>query len=195
MIHVKYRYVNEGPRPVHFIWNIHPALAVSPATRLDVSARRGFVECWMNDRFEAGLEYDWPYAPDRGDKRIDLSVVPPAREAIADHHYLPDVNEGWYAATDTKTLTGFGLVFPTSVFPHLWMFRTLGGWRGLNTLILEVSNGYPNDLGKAIAGGHVGRLEPCGAVEPEVIAVAYCGIKGVERIEPDGHVIACGREK
>ena len=189
MLRVRYRYVNEGPRPVHFIWNIHPALAVSPATRLDVPARRGFLERWMNEQFEPGLEYEWPCATDREGNRIDLRVVPPASAAIADHHYLPDVIEGWYAVTNTETRTGFGLVFPTSVFPHLWMFRTLGGWRGLNTLILEVSNGYPNDLAKAIVGGHAGLLEPGASVEPEVTAVAYSGIRGVERIQPDGTVI------
>ena len=81
------------------------------------------------------------------------------------------------------------MVFPTAVFPHLWMFRTLGGWRGLYTLILEVSNGYPNNLAEAVQGGHCGMLLPGQAVEPEVIAVAYHGITAVERIEPDGRVI------
>jgi len=189
MFRVRYKYLNQGPKPIQFLWNIHPALAVSPATRLDVPARNGFLEAWMNEQFEAGLEYEWPNAPDRTGKTIDLRNVPAPSEAVADHHYLPDVKEGWYAATGTGRRIGFGMVFPTSVFPHLWMFRTLGGWRGLNTLILEVSNGYPNNLRKAIDAGHCGTLVPGQAVEPEVIAVAYAGIAGVERIEPNGRVI------
>jgi hypothetical protein len=189
MLRVRYKYLNQGPRPIDFLWNVHPALAVSSATRLDVPAGKGIVEAWMNEQFEAGLEYEWPLAPDRKGKLIDLRIVPAPAEAVGDHHYLPDVREGWYAATDAERRTGFGLVFPTSVFPHLWMFRTLGGWRGLNTLILEISNGYPNNLRKAIDGGHCGTLAPGQAVEPEVIAVAYAGITGVERIEPNGRVI------
>jgi hypothetical protein len=48
----------------------------------------------MNEQFEAGLEYEWPYARDRHGNRIDLRVVPPACDVVADHHYLPDVKEG-----------------------------------------------------------------------------------------------------
>lgn len=194
MIRVRYRYLNEGPKPIQFLWNIHPALAVSPATRLDVPARRGFLEAWMNEQFEAGLEYEWPYAPDHAGKTVDLRVVPAMSEAVADHHYLPDVKEGWYAATDTSRGTGFGMVFPTALFPHLWMFRALGGWRGLYTLILEVSNGYPSNLAKAIDGGRCGVLPPGQSVAPEVRAVAYSGITAVERIEPDGRVIPRSRD-
>jgi hypothetical protein len=85
MVRVRYSYVNEGPRPIHFLWNIHPALAVSTTTRLDVPARHGLVEAWMNEQFAAGLEYEWPYAPDRSGRNIDLSAVPSPAEAVADH--------------------------------------------------------------------------------------------------------------
>lgn len=186
---LRYAYENQGPVPVNFLWNIHPALSISPASRLELPARRGFVEAWNNDRFEAGLEYEWPYAPDRMGRIVDLRVVPPPSETVADHHYLPDVKEGWYAVTDTEKKTGFGLVFPTAVFPHLWLFRAIGGWRGLNTLIVEVSSGYPNDLRKAIESGDCGVVAPGGAVRAEVVAVAYEGIGAVERIDANGGVI------
>ncbi|MEK7405615.1 MAG: DUF5107 domain-containing protein [Acidobacteriota bacterium] len=194
MLRVSYRYQNQGPRPVRFLWNIHPALSVSPASRLDLPARRGFLERWMNEQLEAGLEYCWPYAHDRAGRRVDLRRVPPASDAAADHHYLPDVGEGWYAVTDGERRIGLGMTFPPSVFPHLWLFRALGGWRGLYTLIVEVSNGYPNDLAKAIQDGRCGTLSPGEAVEADVLAIAYAGIGGVERIEPDGRVIARGEE-
>ena len=71
----------------------------------------------------------------------------------------------------------------------LWMFRATGGWRGLNTLILEVSNGYPSDLRKAIEGGHCGIVRPGDAARADVLAVvAYAGISGVALIEPSGRV-------
>jgi hypothetical protein len=186
---VQYRLTNLGRQPVDFLWNIHPAMAISPTTRLDLRARRGIVEKWGTDHFEGGSEYDWPYAIDRSGKRVDLRQVHPPESALADHHYLPDVLEGWYAVTDTQARVGFGLVFPTSVFPHLWLFRTFGGWRKLYTLILEASNGYPNDLAIARQTGRCGHLEPSQTIEAEVKAIAYSGHAAVERIEPDGTVI------
>ncbi len=37
-----------------------------------------------------------------------------------------------------------------AVFPYIWLFRSVGGWRGLYTLILATSTGYPNDLSEAV---------------------------------------------
>jgi len=184
-----YSYANQGPKPIQFVWNIHPPMTISTATRLDLPARRGFLEAWGNDQFAAGLEYEWPYAIDRKGRTVDLRTIPPPSEAIADFHYLPDVAEGWYAVTDTEKQVGFGMVFPISVLPHLWLFRTIGGWRGLNTLIVEISSGYPTDLRDAIKGGHCGVVAPGEAMHAEVLAVAYSGMAGVERIESDGKVI------
>jgi hypothetical protein len=164
-------------------------MAVSIASRLDLPARQGRVETWSNNQFEAGTEYEWPFALDRAGKKIDLRLVPSPIESVADFHYLPDVTEGWYAVTDTERQVGFGLVFPTSILPHLWLFRTLGGWRGLNTLIVEVSNGYPNNLRQAIKGGHCGVVAAGETVHAEVLVVAYVGVTAVERIEPAGKVI------
>ncbi|MFN7998243.1 MAG: DUF5107 domain-containing protein [Bryobacteraceae bacterium] len=188
ILRVRYTYENQGPKPVHFVWNVHPALAISPATRLDIPARQALVEEWMNEQFEPGLRYEWPYAPDRAGKPIDMRVVPPAAEARADAHYFLDVAEGWYAATDTAASVGFGLVFPKEIFHNLWLFRTAGGWRGLYTLILEASNGCTSNLRKAIETAQCGVLQPGEYLSPEVIAVAYEGA-GVDRIERDGRVI------
>ena len=80
------------------------------------------------------------------------------------------------------------------MFPHLWLFRAIGGWRGLNTLILEASNGYPNDLRKAIETGRCGVLGPGDAIRADVIAVAYAGLAGVERIDSGGRVIPRDRQ-
>jgi hypothetical protein len=98
------------------------------------------------------------------------------------------VREGWYAVTHQAARVGFGLVFPLEVFPHLWLFRSFGGWRGLNMLILEASTGYPNDLKVAQSQGHCTALDPGATLEAEVLAVAYAGITGVNRIDPDGQV-------
>ncbi|HKW96229.1 MAG TPA: hypothetical protein VJN43_00780 [Bryobacteraceae bacterium] len=189
MLRVRYTYENQGPKPVHFVWNVHPALAISAATRLDVPAHDALVAEWMNDQFEPLRRYQWPYAIDRAGEQIDMRVVPPASAAVADAHYFLNVREGWYAVTDTEKRVGFGLVFPTSVFPHVWLFRTAGGWRGLNTLILEASNGCSSNLWKGVETGQCGVLAPGESVHADVFAVAYAGCTGVERIHPDGRIV------
>ena len=190
-LRVRYSYANLGHEPIPFLWNIHPALSVSSATRLDVPAVRGIVDEWNTDHFDAGMEYRWPYATDRSGRTHDLRLVPDASVGVADHHYLPNAREGWYAATDTKNRVGFGMVWPTAVLPHVWLFRTLGGWRGLNTLILEISAGYgTTDLNQAQAAGHCGLVHAGEVIRAEVLAVAYSGLASVARIDPDGRVHA-----
>jgi hypothetical protein len=186
---VRYRCTNLGATPIDFLWNIHPALVVSPATRLDVPARRGMTDPWSTDQFDGWTEYEWPYAVNRAGQKVDMRSVPP-KGKLADHHYLPDIAAGWYAVTDTRAQVGFGLAFPTTIFPHLWIFRPFGGWRGLYTLILEASTGYPKELAVAQANGHCGHLRPGEVLEAEVVAVVYAGFTSVKAIEPDGKVIA-----
>ena len=94
---VQYRLSNTGKDPIDFLWNIHPAMAISPATRLDVPACRGIVENWGTGHFEAGSEYDWPIAVNRSHQKVDMTRVLPAESNLADHHYLPQVSQGWYA--------------------------------------------------------------------------------------------------
>ena len=187
-IRLHYSFTNLGSQPAPFLWNIHPPMVVTLDTRLDVPARSGFVDPWNSERFEAGSKFEWPYITTRQGERVDLRTVAPASAAVADFFYLPEVEQGWYAVTDQVAQVGFGLVFPLEVFPHLWLFRTFGGWRGLNTLILEASTGYPNDLKIAQSEGHCPVLAPGATLEAEVLAVAYAGITSVQRIDPDGVV-------
>jgi hypothetical protein len=186
---VDYHLENCGHVPFSFLWNIHPALNISPMTRLDIPARTVIPDPWGNGRLEAWSRQEWPRPRDRSGKPLDLRTVPEPSD-YADFVYLPDVAEGWYAVTDIGKQIGFGLAFPTSVFPHLWLFRALGGWRALYTLIVEASTGYPNDLAVAREHGKCACLQPGQSLEASVTATVYTGITAVERIKPDGQVIA-----
>ena len=192
-IRLHYKFTNSGSQPLPFLWNIHPPMVVSQDTRLDVPAQTGFVDPWNRERFEAGAQFEWPYASTSQGERVDLRLVAPSSASVADFFYLPDVRQGWYAVTDQAARVGFGLVFPLEVFPHLWLFRTFGGWRGLNTLILEASTGYPNDLRIAQSEGHCAVLAAGASFEAEVLTVAYEGVTGVQRIDSDGVVYPSGR--
>ena len=186
---VHYRLTNNGPAPFDFLWNIHPAMAISPDSWLDVPAGEGFTDPWRESRFPGHGRFQWPTIVDRQGRKHDLRKVDPPQAAVADHQYLIGVREGWYAVTDRGLGVGFGLVFPVKVFPNVWLFRTFGGWRGLYTLILEASTGCSRELKESREKGECAHLSPGGSLEVDVLAVAYSGIASVSKIAADGRVL------
>jgi hypothetical protein len=192
---VKYSYVNMGAVPFDYLWNICCPFEISPATRLDIPAKRGIIEAtdpWNTQKFKQGTEYDWPCVTTPAGNRVDFRIMPPEGAGVTDFQYLPDVSSGWFAVTDTARQVGFGMVFPTDVLPHISLFRSVGGWRGLNLVSVEPSVGYPYDLKVAKEIGKAGRIEAGETVEASVKAIAYAGVSAVKRIEPDGKVVAEG---
>jgi hypothetical protein len=190
---VQYAYRNLGTLPIDFLWNICCALEISPETRLDIPARRGIIEAtdpWNTLKFRPGTEYDWPCTVTPAGEPVDFRIMPPEGSGITDFQYLPDLLSGWFAVTDVGTGVGFGMVFPTDVIPHLSLFRSAGGWRGQSLVSLEPSVGYPYDLAIAIKNETSARVEPGKAVEATVKAIAYDGVKAVDRIETDGTIVS-----
>jgi hypothetical protein len=186
---VQYCYTNLGVTPIDFLWNIHPALNSSPDTHLDLPSRRAVTDSWSSLLCDGGTEFRWPYLVTRSGQKIDLRMMP-EKGSLADILiYMPDVEAGWYAATDTAAKIGFGISFPKDVFPNLWLFRSSGSWRGLYTQIVEISNGLSTQLSIARKTENCGHLEPQEEVQAEIVAVVYTGLTSVKRIEPDGNVI------
>jgi hypothetical protein len=187
---IAYTLSNQGPSSFPFLWNIHPALAVNQASWLDVPAEKGITDPWRESQFIGGASFRWPYAVDHTGAQVDLRRVLGPESGVADMHYLVDVSDGWYAVTDQQARIGFALRFPRAVFPHIWLFRTFGGWRGLHTLILEASTGYPSDLAVAVRDGTCAALGPHAALEAEVLAIPYAGVASVAGVSPDGEILA-----
>ena len=186
---LQYTYHNMGAVPIDFLWNIHPPLSISADSWLDVPACEGIADPWREAQFQGNQRFEWPFIRDRQGQIVDLREVKPAGSGIADLHYLVDVEQGWYAVTDRGARVGFALSFPTAVFPHVWLFRTFGGWRGLYTLILEASTGYPYDLDVARQNGTCAHLGAGETLTAEALAIAYAGIAAVSRVEADGAVV------
>jgi len=183
---IHYRISNTGRKPIAFIWDIHPAMVITPKTRLDLPAISGVVDPWREDRFTGGSRYTWPYAQTRQGENVDMRRVEPPESGLADLHYLPNIEAGWFAVTDTQHQVGFGMAFPLEVLPHLWLFRAFGGWRGLYTLIVEVCSGYPNDLSTARQAGTCTVLDAGESLEADALAVAHSGYKEIDRLSEDG---------
>jgi hypothetical protein len=182
LLRFAYRIANDGPAPLDFLWKLHPALRVSPASRIDLPARRVEVDPGFRDRLGVDA-FTWPQAGG-----VDVRQVPPYEAATCDFYYGVELDAGWCALTDTAARAGFGLAFDPAVFRSVWVFGAYGGWRGLYTTILEPCTGYPYRLEDAIARGTASRLGAGEVLETELTAVLYQGVEAVSRIGPGGEV-------
>jgi hypothetical protein len=186
-LRIRYRIENSGPLPLDFHWKLHPALRHGDRARVDLPATRVVVD----DNFAAEFrdtEFNWPQATGADDAAIDMRRLPPYAARTARFFYAVELTDGWCALTDDEERVGFGLVFDPAILSTVWVFGSYGGWRGLQTTILEPCTGYPFELDKAIAGGRHSHLEPGEAIDTEVLAVVYEGRTEVQRIGRDGEV-------
>jgi len=183
----RYRICNAGPKPLDFLWKLHPALATRPGARIDLPASLVHPEASFNDRLGAH-PFAWPAGRDRQGDPLDLRAVPPPEAATYDFYYATDLAAGWCALTDTQSSSGFGLSFDPSLFRSVWVFGSYGGWRGHYTTILEPCTGYPYQLETAIAQGTASRLAAGATIDTSVTAVLYQGRTQVTCITPDGQI-------
>lgn len=182
LLRIAYTIRNGGPRPLDYLWKLHPALSVGPASRIDLPAGRVLVDEGFRGRL--GVEaFQWPRAGG-----VDVRQVPPPEADACDFYYAVELDAGWCALTDTAARSGFGLAFDPAVFRSVWVFGAYGGWRGLYTAILEPCTGYPYRLEDAVAQGTASRLAPGETLETEVAAVLYRGLEAVTRISAAGEV-------
>jgi hypothetical protein len=153
-VRVRHRISNVGTLPFDFIWGIHPGLPIGPATRIQVPARKGVVQdSWPDDRLGvSGAEYDWPHG--------DLVELGPDPRGTWDLHFATELEDGWLAVWDERWGCGFGMTFPTDIFPCVWVWLVDGGWRGIRCANVEPWTAYPAGLDQARAAGRARSLAP-----------------------------------
>ena len=195
---------NESDEAVHCVWGEHIALGaplLSSDSVIDLPGGRAFnhPEFHENNRLRGGHEAEWPSTEGKNGEPVDLSKVPPGSIAAYDLSYVTDMPAGWYALTNPGLGLGFGVTYPTDVFPFLWYWQNFGGgtgypfWgRGYN-VGLEPFTSYTNGgLANAVENGTALLVEPGQRVEAWTNAVVYTGSERVSRIEPDGTVVREG---
>lgn len=104
-----HRMTNYGPKPLDYLWKLHPALNITPNSRIDLPARRVIVDPGFRDRLGVDT-FTWPYAPTDGGA-VDVRQIPPPAAATCDFYYATELDAGWCALTDSASRSGFGLVF------------------------------------------------------------------------------------
>jgi hypothetical protein len=191
VLHMRHRVTNLGGSPFDFMWGLHPAWAVSAHHRIDLPAAEVIIEESLPDAHlgARGTRYTWPYAADRLTGRpADMRTVLGPEAHTSEFQFAHPIADGWFAITDTQAQVGVGLVFPREVFPVIWLWLGYGAWREYHVAAVEAWNAYPQKLVDAVAEGVYATLAPGGHVDCETKLVAYTGVTGVGRIDPDGRV-------
>ncbi len=186
----RYKVTHTGFTAYPFIWGIHPGFNISPNHRIDLPAKKMFIEESLpNDRLgKRGALYTWPFAVDRENNQVDMRRVLPPEAGICEFHYAVELEAGWLALTDTKMKEGIALVFPSEIFSVVWLWLVYGGWRDIYTAAIEAWTGYPAKLTSALTEGRYTSLNPGESLECNVMLMVYDGVTGVANISPNGEV-------
>ena len=192
---------NEAEEEADAVWLEHVAIGapfLSEKCRLDVSAHTVLTDGEVtsdSSKLLTNHRGDWPYVPAKDGSLIDFTRIPSVEDRSLDMAYMTEMTEGWYAVTNEETGVGFGLRFPSDVFPYLWYWRNLGGgwgypWygRGYNVGLEPCTSMSNAGLAGAIdnqTARHFGAGE---AVSVTMKAVAYTGRGPVTRIDENGAV-------
>ena len=167
---VEERIENESDRNWSYAWGHHPAIAVTPGTRIDLPAGPLHVDGALDAPdadLEPGAVGTWPDARLRRGGVAALDRVPDA--VVERVCYLPDRPAGWAAVRDPETGRGVGLAWDLDAFPHLWLWEQLNGGRfpfyGRARLVgIEPVSCWPGDgLARAIERGQARTIGPHGS--------------------------------
>jgi hypothetical protein len=188
--HLVIRHVieNTANRSLPFLWKQHLPVALEGHERVDVPARKSYIEDFGTPRGgRTGVTYDWPHLrTDSGDV-LDMRATLESESGVAEFQYLTELTAGWCAVTRADG-TGVALAFDTDVFSSCWLFATYGGWRGLNTLVLEPCTGVPVSVSAGHQAGTHRELAPGERMESTMVAAAYDGMAEVTSVDLDGRI-------
>ncbi len=194
---------NEADEPVDLMWGHHPTVGapfLSSSCRFQLAG--GVVRAPSERTFErqsaaTGAVGYWPAIADVAGGHLDLSHMPAPEERTAEYLYITDVPDGWYAITNDDLGAGFGLCWDPAVFPHVWYWQVARGaygypWYGRTySMALEPWTSWPGDgLAAAVRQGTALRLQAGQTMHTKLSAVLWSGRGPVERVTPDGVVMA-----
>ncbi|MBM7564026.1 DUF4432 family protein [Paenibacillus sacheonensis] len=180
---------NKGRRPQPYLWKLHAAMSANESYRIDLPAEEVRMESFGSPRTgRTSYDYAWPYAEGADGSLHDMRQVLPFGSGVSEFQYATKMRAGWCALTDTKDGIGFGLSYDREALPSCWIFASYGGWRELQTVVLEPCTGYPAGLADGVERGTHKTLEPGQTALFDIVATVYDGYRAVEGIDGDGNV-------
>jgi hypothetical protein len=191
-IETRYRIHNASRRDLPFLWKLHVAMQVNEYSVLDLGATTMYIEDFGPPRGgTTGVSYQWPHYTDASGTQHDMRRCLGEDAQINEFQYATTLHGGWCALTHAQEQLGLALTFDRAVLPSFWVFASYGGWRNLQTLVLEPCTGYPIGVAQGVAQGTHQILRAGQTIETSVQTIVYRGISAVADIV-DGQII--GRE-
>jgi hypothetical protein len=185
-IEFTHRFTNRSQADFPFLWKLHPAMVVSPQSRLDFPRMKVQIEpAFPGTLAGAGEIADWPILKTAAGE-IDLRRVTPADRRQLYFFYGTGMKGNWCALTDTAKKLSCALQFDQKVFPCCWLFATYGGWRNYNVAVLEPCTGYPLNFEAMKASGRHRTLRPGESLHTDVRFLIQEGLSSVGSIDPSG---------
>jgi len=177
---------NEGCQEFKFMWGQHPALGrpfLDEDCIIDlpggISGRTHSINYSSTDIMPLDVKFNWPLAPSRDGKKIDLSRIMPPDTKADFRVWLEGFKKAWYAITNRRLKVGFGLKWDCNIFRYLFIWFSYGGWLNAPfygrcyTLAMELQSSIPDNLEEAINQNSSLELKPEDRLKTKYYAIAY----------------------
>jgi hypothetical protein len=191
--------VNEGAEELEFMWGHHPVLGspfLAPGCILSLPGGRVQPMERVDGVYRPqGTSAKWPTYVSANGQCEDLRLLPDPGSGHVDELCVADLPDGWYAVTNPSVGVGFALRWDATVFPYLWMWRTLGPeggypWFGRTyTLGLEPFSSIPPHFPDARREGTTLRLGVGETMSVSLEATLFRGTGPVRSVGAHGNVV------
>jgi galactose mutarotase-like enzyme len=146
---VDYSIENIGDSAIDYMLKIHAAFNVDEGDEIMLPSNLAYmVPVALTPRVMENTFYEWPFCSIDG-ANIDMRKVPSRSARISELQCHSELTEGICELFKKKENITIQFSFDPLFFPTIWTFGTYGGWRNLNTLILEPGTGYTRSLNEA----------------------------------------------
>lgn len=173
---VEERVLNEGDRPVEYMWVHHPAFGsplVAPGARIRTSASMIVADTALDgpsNPLEPGTSHAWPLVSTRDGGELDLSSVPDASRSRQLLGYLSGFDEGVVSIENDGLDLACTLSWQLEIFPYAWLWQEFGATAGAPwfgrafTMAIEPATSFPaSGLGGVVSTTATHRTLAAGA--------------------------------
>jgi hypothetical protein len=177
---LEYRVENPTPHAFPCIWSTHPLFAASSSTRVLIPTSTVRVELSVSGRLGGLLDtHPWPATADHDGRVIDLAVVGPPGQGVADKLYSARLEQGWTAFHDEQTRQWLLFTFSPESVPFVGYWANRSGWPASEpsyNLALEPCSGAPDRLDIAAARGDCATVPAHGQLAWDLDVQIGCGL-------------------
>jgi hypothetical protein len=157
---VRYTIRSEETSAFHFLFKQHLPIRLTGDCRLLLpGGKMQAVDPAFGTMLPGAGPFEWPFAGN-GASSVDMRSVPPPSSAAREFLYVSGLPDGWCGVADLERQASIRMNFDQRAFPFVWLFLSYGGWRQVNTAVLEPCSNMPKDLAEAVRSGQSAILQP-----------------------------------